>query len=84
MCAGTLRVIFWRDGQHTFSIMNGHTCMLDGEWSDGKEKDERLAMTVIAPSLHWNFTKRHLVEMKNALVNLKDTWWENLQGCGSE
>jgi hypothetical protein len=26
--------------------------MMDGEWSDGKEKDERLSMTVVAPSIY--------------------------------
>jgi hypothetical protein len=58
--------------------MNAHTCMMDGEWSDGKEKDKRLPMTVLAPSLHWNFTERHLLEMKSALVSLKDACWLNL------
>ncbi len=28
-CVGTLKVIFWRDGQHTFKIMDAHTCMMD-------------------------------------------------------
>ncbi len=51
-CAGTLRDIFWNNGQHTFSIINGHMCMMDGEWSDGQEKDVRLSMTVVAPSIH--------------------------------
>jgi hypothetical protein len=67
--------------------MNVHTCMMDGEWLDGKERDEtdkRLPMTVIAPSLHWNFTEQHLLEMKSALVSLKDACWLNLQGCMSE
>jgi hypothetical protein len=64
--------------------MNAHTCMMDGEWSDGKEKDERLPMTVLAPSLHWNFTEQHLLEMKSAMVSLKDACWSNLQGCVSE
>ena len=54
-CAGTVKVIFWRDRQHTFTLMNAHTCMMDGEWLDGKEKDKRLPMTVLAPSLPWNF-----------------------------
>ncbi len=79
-CAGTLRVIFWNDGQHTFSIINGHMCMMDGEWSDGKEMDERLSMTVVAPSIHWNFTEQHLLEMKSGLVRLTDARWSNLQG----
>jgi hypothetical protein len=78
-CAGTLRVIFWNNRQHTFSIMNAHTCMVDGEWSDGKEKDERLSMTVVAPSM--NFTERHLLEMKSGLVSLTNARWSNLQGC---
>ncbi len=56
-CGGTFRVINGKDGQHMFSIMNGHTCIMDGEWSDGKEKDERLSMTIVAPSIHWNFTE---------------------------
>ena len=83
-CAGTLRVIFWNDGQHTFSIINGHSCMIDGEWSDGKEKDERLSMTVVAPSINWNFTEQHLLEMKSGLVSLTDARWSNLQGCRLE
>jgi hypothetical protein len=64
--------------------MNVHTGMMDGEWSDGKEKDKRLPMTVLAPSLHWNFIDQHLLEMKSALVSLKDAYWSNLQGCMSE
>jgi hypothetical protein len=83
-CAGTLRVIFQNNGQHTFSIINGHTCMMDGEWSDGKEKDERLSVTFVAPSIHWNFTEQHLLEMKIGLVSLTDARWSNLQGCRSE
>jgi hypothetical protein len=83
-CAGPLRVIFRNNGQHTFSIMNGHTCMMDGEWSDGKEKDERLSMTVVAPSIHWNFTEQHLLQMKSGLVSLTDAQWSNLQGCRLE
>ena len=83
-CTGTLRVIFWNNGQHMFSIMNRHTCMMDGEWSDGKEKDERLSMTVVAPSIHWNFTEQHLLKMKSGLVSLTDARWSNLQGCRSE
>jgi hypothetical protein len=83
-CAGTLRVIFWNDGQHTFSIINGHMCMMDGEWSDGKEKDERLSVTAVAPSIHWNFTEQHLLEMKSGLVSLTDAQWSNLQGCRLE
>jgi hypothetical protein len=83
-CAGTLRVIFWNNGQHTSSIINGHTCMMDGEWSDGKEKDERLPMTVVAPSIHWNFTEQHLLKMKSGLVSLTDARWSNLQGCRLE
>ncbi len=54
MC-GNFKCYFWRDGQHKFTIMNAHTCMMDGEWLDGKEKDKRLPMTVLAPSLPWNF-----------------------------
>jgi hypothetical protein len=83
-CAGTLKVIFWRDRQHTFPIMNAYTCMMDGDLSDGKEKDRMLPMIVLAPSLHWNFTEQHLLEMKSALVRLKDACWSNLQGCVSE
>ena len=83
-CAGTLRVIFWKDGQHMFSIINGHTCMMDREWSDGKEKDERLFMIVVAPSIHWNFTEQHLLKMKSGLVSLTDARWSNLQGCRLE
>ncbi len=49
-----------------------------------KEKDERLPMTVLAPSLHWNFMEQHLLEMKSALVSLKDKCWLNLQLCMSE
>ncbi len=79
-CAGTLRVIFWNDRQHTFSIINGHTCMMDGEWSDGKKKDERLSITVVAPSIYWNFTEQHLLKMKSGLVSLTDAPWSNLQG----
>ncbi len=83
-CVGTLRVIFWNNGQHAFSIMNGHMCMIDGEWSDGKEKDGRLSMTVVAPSIYWNFTEQHLLKMKSGLVSLTDARWSNLQGCRSE
>ena len=81
---GTLRVIFWNNGQHRFSIINGYTCMIDGGWSDGKEKDERLSMTVVAPSIHWNFTEQHLLKMKSGLVSLTDARWSNLQGCRLE
>ncbi len=83
-CAGTLRVIFQNNGKHTFSIINGHTCMMDGEWSDGKEKDKRLSMTVVAPSIYWNFIEPHLLKMKSGLVSLTDARWSNLQGCRLE
>jgi hypothetical protein len=54
---------FWSDGQHTFTIMNAHTSMMDGGWPDGKEKGKRLPMTVLAPRLNWNYTEQHLLEM---------------------
>ncbi len=57
---------------------------MDGEWSDGEEKDERLSMTVVAPSIHWNFTEQHLLKMKSGLVSLTDARWSNLQGCRLE
>jgi hypothetical protein len=58
--------------------------MMDGEWSDRKEKEERLSMTVVAPSIHWNFTEQHLLKMKSGLVSLTDARWSNLQGCRLE
>jgi hypothetical protein len=64
--------------------MNAHTCMMDGDLSNGKEKDKRLPTTVLAPILHLNFMEQHLFEMKSALVSLKDACWSNLQGCVSE
>jgi hypothetical protein len=41
-------------------------------------------MTVVAPSIHWNFTEQHLLKMKSGLVSLTDAWWSNLQGCRSQ
>ncbi len=62
--------------------MKPHTCM-DGQWSNGKEPDDRLLMAVLGPSLHWNVTRKKLGEMKSALVQQK-SGWENRHGCGTD
>ncbi len=81
-CTGSLKVIYWRDRQHTFRQMKQHTCM-DEQWSDGKQPDDRLPNTVLGPSLHRNVTKEKLVQMKCALVQQK-IGWENLHSCGTD
>jgi hypothetical protein len=56
---------------------------MDRQWSDGKEPDDRIPITVLGPSLHWNVTKEKLVQMKCELVQQK-SGWKNLHGCGTD
>jgi hypothetical protein len=56
---------------------------MDGQWSGGRELDDRLPITVLGPSLHWNVTNEKLVQMKCALVQQK-SGWEYLHGCGMD
>jgi hypothetical protein len=56
---------------------------MDGQLSDGIEPDDRLPITVLGLSLHWNVTKEKLLQIKCALVQQK-SGWENLHSCGTD
>jgi hypothetical protein len=58
-CMGLLKVIYWRTGHHTFKDMSVHICT-SRHRSDGTKIDNRVPMTVVAPSVHWNVLKETL------------------------
>ena len=81
-CSGTLIATYRRLGRHTFNINKAHKCQSRDLCSG--EPDTRIPMVVITPNISWDVRMDKLMSVKEQLMKLGQTKWNNLRGCGKD